>query len=50
MGPRPFAVPLRGMPIRVKLYFTCMMPAFAQLRINWQMSSMARSRSGLLSR
>ena len=34
----------------VKLYFTWMMPARAQLRIIWQMSSMLRSRSGLVPR
>ena len=35
------------MPRMVKLYFTWKMPAFAQLRICVQMSSMLRSRSGL---
>jgi hypothetical protein len=35
------------MPRIVKLYFTAKMPAFAQLRICVQMSSMLRSRSGL---
>ena len=43
-------VPLRGMPMSVKLYFTWGMPARAQLRIIWQMSSMLRSRSALLPR
>ena len=34
------------MPMIVKLYFTWKMPAFAQLRICWQISSMFLSRSG----
>jgi hypothetical protein len=46
--PRPLTGSLRTMPRIDMLYLSAEMPAWLAFRIIWQMSSMARSRSGLL--
>ncbi|MNL57873.1 hypothetical protein D3C87_1814640 [compost metagenome] len=48
--PRPGSIGVRGMPIRLRLYFAAGMPALAQFSMMAQTASICRSRSGPASR